>query len=285
MKKPIFLGGCGSSGTTLLRKMLNAHPRIACGPEMSVFDRPKMFEISLDWLYTMWRNQDFEDLEEGCIFPLRVQPHNSTYCGLLNENHVRFYHKTEEVAGMFDRADSPLNFLDVFFSKYAEERGKKRWAEKTPNNIFCAEKILESFDDALFINVIRDGRDVVLSLFNRRNYSSSYIAMWRWIASINAGIKLGGNKRVFVVKYEDLVQRTEFTLMNICAFIGEKFDPVMMEYWKTKDEEDEEGDYGTQPVFDDSIGKWKKEDVPQELLDRMDLTMRDLILSLGYEIK
>ena len=67
MKKPIFLGGCGSSGTTLLRKMLNAHPRIACGPEMSVFDRPKMFEISLDWLYTMWRNQDFEDLEEHIV--------------------------------------------------------------------------------------------------------------------------------------------------------------------------------------------------------------------------
>jgi hypothetical protein len=263
--------------------MLNAHPRIACGPEMSVFDRPKMFSISLDWLYTMWRNQDFEDLEEGCIFPLRVQPHNGTYCGLLNENHVRFYHKTEAVAEMFDKADTAMNFLDVFFSKYAEDKGKKRWAEKTPNNIFCADKILEAYDDALFINVIRDGRDVVLSLFNRRNYSSSYVAMWRWIAAINAGIKLGGNKRVFVVKYEDLVQRTEFTLMNICAFIGEKFDPAMMEYWKVKDEEDEEGDYGTQPVFDDSIGKWKKEDAQGELLDRMDLTMWDLLSNLGYE--
>jgi hypothetical protein len=288
MKQPIFLGGCGSSGTTLLRKMLNAHPRIACGPEMSVFDRPKMFEISLDWLYTMWRNQDFEDLEEGCIFPLRVQPHNGTYCGLLNENHVRFYHKAEEVGEMFDQADTAMNFLDVFFSKYAQDRGKERWAEKTPNNIFCADMILEAYDDALFINVIRDGRDVVLSLFNRRNYSSSYVAMWRWMASINAGrrintFKYQGNKRVMNVKYEDLVQRTEFTLMNICAFIGEKFDPAMMEYWKVKDEEDEEGDYGTQPVFDDSIGKWKKEDAQGELLDRMDLTMWDLLSNLGYE--
>ena len=36
---PIVLGGCGRSGTTLLRMMLDSHRRICCGPESSVFRR------------------------------------------------------------------------------------------------------------------------------------------------------------------------------------------------------------------------------------------------------
>ena len=33
---PIFIGGAGRSGTTLLRVMLDSHRHIACGPELKV---------------------------------------------------------------------------------------------------------------------------------------------------------------------------------------------------------------------------------------------------------
>jgi hypothetical protein len=33
---PVFIGGAGRSGTTLLRVMLDAHPRIYCGPELKI---------------------------------------------------------------------------------------------------------------------------------------------------------------------------------------------------------------------------------------------------------
>jgi len=82
-----------------------------------------------------------------------------------------------------------------------------------------------------------------------------------------------------------LVQRTEYALMNVCGFIGEKYEKGMMDYWKSQDEEDAEGDYGTQPVFEDSVGKWKREGVPDALLRQMDLTMRDKLKLLGYEIQ
>ena len=36
IKDPIFIGGAGRSGTTLLRVMLDAHPNICSGPELKV---------------------------------------------------------------------------------------------------------------------------------------------------------------------------------------------------------------------------------------------------------
>ena len=33
----IVLGGCGRSGTTLARVILDSHPNICCGPESKIF--------------------------------------------------------------------------------------------------------------------------------------------------------------------------------------------------------------------------------------------------------
>ena len=290
MKGPIFIGGCGSSGTTLLRKMINAHPNIGCGPEMSVFDRPRIFEISMAHLYTLFRSDDFDELDEGCVYPIRFQPMNKSYCGLGDAGHRRFYfEEKKEVEKMFDQADDTVDFLRVFFDSWIKKIGKKRWAEKTPNNIFTAELILDAYPDGKFINVIRDGRDVVLSLNNRRG-THAYVGIWRWIAATEAGLRVDNkNNRFYTVRYEDLVQRSEFTLENICAFIEEDYDISMLDYWQKKLPEDIEAgpnpvaDYGKQPVFTDSIGKWKKDGIDKTLLEQMDLTMKGQLWELGYE--
>ena len=177
LKNPIIIGGCGSSGTTLLRKMLNAHPNIACGPEMSVFDRPALYDMDMSLFYTLWRNADFEELEEGCIFPIR-STNNGSYFAFHREQ----YHNQKETDQLFNEAENPVEFFRLYFSLYAEKQGKKRWAEKTPNNIFCIEQIFKAMPDAKFIEVVRDGRDVVLSLVERRKMHPM-IAIFRWLAS------------------------------------------------------------------------------------------------------
>ena len=258
---------------------------------MSVFDRPMMYSESIEYLYTLWRAQDFDPLDKGCIYPLRI--HNKytadlSYCGLVHENHLKFYHEPKEVDSMFDRSDTILNFLDIFFREYVAKQGVKRWCEKTPNNIFCADKWLEAYPEGKFISVVRDGRDAILSM-NWRRKTAIYIATYRWIAAINKFIELMDTEfrsRIHTVRYEELVTNTEYELEMICYFLGEKFDPNMLNYWK-RDQEEPENDlkYGTQPVFTDSIGKWKREDYDRTILDQILIAIKPQMESIGYEIE
>ena len=293
MKNPILIGGCGSSGTTLLRKMLNGHRNIACGAEMSVFDRPLIYSESIDYLYTLWRAQDFDPLDKGCIFPLRITNKYTadlSYCGLVHENHMKFYYdEPDKVEAVFDESDTILSFFDLFFSRYAEKKGVLRWCEKTPNNIFCADKWLRAYPDGNFINVIRDGRDAILSM-NWRRRVPIYIATYRWIAAVNKYLEIRIEKdlceRILNVRYENLVNNTEYELEMICYFLDEEFDPAMLDYWK-KDQGEPKNDlkYGTQPVFTDSIGKWKRDDYDRTILDQIMMAITPQLKSVGYEIE
>lgn len=293
MKGPIFIGGCGSSGTTLLRKMINCHKNICCGPEMSVFDRPRMYEISLAHLYTLFRSDDFDELDERCVYPIRFQPMDKSYCGLSDAGHRRFYFEDKkEVERIFDHpnVNNPVDFLRFFFDEWSLKQGKGRWAEKTPNNVFTSTEILNSYPDGKFINVIRDGRDVLLSLRERRG-TSVYLGIFRWLAATEAGLRTQSlNSRFMTVRYEDLVMQTERTLEMVCGFIDEDYDPGMLDYWKKSLPEDIEGnpgnpttDYGKQPVFRDSVGKWRGKEVDRTLMEQIDLTMKHRLVELGYE--
>lgn len=292
MKNPILIGGCGSSGTTLLRKMLNGHRNIACGPEMSVFDRPLIYSESIDYLYTLWRTQDFDPLDRGCIFPLRIQNRYTadlSYCGLVHENHMKFYYdESDMVEGLFDESDSILEFLDLFFSRYAEKKKVERWCEKTPNNIFCADEWLRAYPDGKFINVLRDGRDAILSM-NWRRKVPIYIGTYRWIAAVNKYFEVIADKdicdRILNVRYELLVKDTEYELDKICHFLGEEFEPDMLDYWKA-DHEEPQNDlkYGTQPVFTDSIGKWKRDDYDRTILDQIMMAIKPQLELAFYDI-
>jgi hypothetical protein len=297
LEKPIFIGGCGSSGTTLLRKMLNMHPNIACGEELSVFDRPRLYDMDMNHFYTYWRNQDFDRFDEDCMINIRVNlagrpigENNKSYFAWNRDS----YFKPEEWETFFNEAISPPDFFNLALSEYARRQGKKRWAEKTPNNVFEIKRILKAFPDAVFIEVIRDGRDVVLSLTERRG-SSIENAVYRWMLSINCGSAFSDGIKRFLsdtdnttyVIYEDLVKRPVGVLKDLCKFIGEKYDPIMLEYWKKKYNTEEEVNtlgYGKKPVFTSSVGKWKKKGVKPLFLRHMRNTIWDLLENLGYEV-
>ncbi len=215
---PIIIFGAPRSGTTLLRTLLNAHPAIAAGPEAP------------------WLAEHQPRSALGLARYLAEDPHGWT---------ANFGGDREEALGAV-RA-----LVDHLMGAYVRRKGKRRWAHKTPNDILHIEPMLELFPDARIIWLLRGGLDVAMSTAitaeHRRGVSPLYekqVKLGPGVAAPNtpvaAALRWGlWNHRVrralagrshLLVRFEDLVRAPEPALRALCAFIGEDFDPAMLEY-------------------------------------------------------
>jgi len=269
---PILIGGCGSSGTTLLKTMLDSHKNIACGQEIALFDRPALYRMELDELHQMFTAQKFDDINKEQVFPLFTK-FGSNF-GLFIPNTGKQYHNLSTIDNIFKKSNNLKHFLDLFFSNWAATQGKKRWAEKTPNYVYCIEEILNFYPDAKFVHVIRDGRDVALSLNEGRDFALPS-AIFRWLSAVEAGIRFRGNLRYYELKYEDLILDTENSLKKLMDFLEEDYDPEMLNYMNKG--KNNPLNYGTTAIYSNKIGKWKKEGVDPAILKTFDLTLIDML--------
>jgi len=260
-ENPILVGGCGSSGTTLVKTLLNSHSKVACGPEMSVFDRPKIYEMTWEGFYNRWQSKAFNYFDEGCIFPLRVDGGKGAYFAFNRDE----YHDEKWVDSLFAKAHDVREFWAGYFSAYAKRKGKLIWAEKTPNNVYCIADFLNWYPDGRFVNVLRDGRDVIASLIETRRFDPLR-AIFRWITSVAAYQEYEHHPRVYCVRYENLVTKPEATM---AAMIG----------WL--DLEWEHNIYVENEVRSESVGRWHN--LPDDIVPFIRLACRNQLLELGYE--
>ena len=261
-QSPVIVGGCGRSGTTLLRVMLDSHPHIACGPETSLL--------------------------AGGFQPEKLAS--------------RFDIPLDEIWQLRKAAADHAHFVELFFTRYAAARGKQRWAEKTPQNVRYTDYIFLHFPLAKFIHVIRDGRDVVCSIrtFPRfRVVNGQRVptnirrplppCIQRWLSRTAAGMKWRGHPNYFEVHYEDIVNDPEATLRKVCDFIGEPWSAVMLEYHKHDEPSRDPSRFpanvaATQPLSKKAMQRWRTDltEAEQRLFNEL---AGHRLQELGYEVE
>jgi hypothetical protein len=131
---------------------------------------------------------------------------------------------------------TPAALLDALYSAYARQHGAVRWGDKTPIYTSYIDLIHAIFPRALFVHIIRDGRDVALSTLDkwgdRELHVDVYYAARTWVRRIAKARADGselGPELYLELKYEDLVSDPELHLHTICDFIGEDYLPAMAE--------------------------------------------------------
>jgi hypothetical protein len=190
--RPIFVIGSPRSGTTLLRLILDSHPRISCGEETH-FLRDLEAIVGRNWELV------------------------ATY-GLSREWWI------EHIGALY--AD--------FQAQVLERSGAARWAEKDPTYTLHLPFIEELFPDALFVHLLRDGHDVVASFKDRWGYASAArAARTEWARYVTAARDLAQRtppERFLELRYEELVEEPEVQTRRLFDFLGEEWDPAVIDF-------------------------------------------------------
>ncbi len=218
-----FIVGCGRSGTTLVRALFDSHPQMAV-PHESYFveslarrraryERPSGFDtrrFAADLLAHPWFHRWALPADEVSSALFRQQP-----------------------AGYPDA-------VRVVYALYAHHHGKSRYADKTPNYVLHIPLLAELFPEARFLHLVRDGRDVALSLLEQEwGADSVAAAALYWNRRTQAGRRAGqtlGPERYREVRYEDLIEEPEAVLRPLCPFLGLSFEPEMLHYAERAEE-------------------------------------------------
>ena len=203
---PIFVIGCQRSGTSLVRRIVDSHSRIACPPETT-------FLVPLVKVLHDRRS------ERG--FEAMGYDHAAVAQGLAG-------------------------FVSTFYEGYAASQGKPRWADKTPHYVDILDDLWELFGPrARFVTIVRHGMDVAFSLADPKR---RYPAIDACVAEAGGDVATGGGLfwkqqtgkiRAFAaahpeacheLRYEDLTADPAAALEPMFAFLGEPWEPGVIDY-------------------------------------------------------
>ncbi|MDH3678738.1 MAG: sulfotransferase [Acidimicrobiia bacterium] len=209
---PIFVAGLERSGTSLAYAMLASHPRIAMTRRTN--------------LWTHFYNQygDLADLDnfERCVAMMM------RYKRIVKLQPDADRLRRDFLAG--DRTYARL--FSLVEEHYAERVGKPRWGDKSLNTENFAEPILNAYEGARILHMIRDPRDRFASSVTRWEKRRGGVGAGtaEWLASVHRAEEFQARfpASYMIVRYEDLVTDPEETVSTICGFIGEDYDPAML---------------------------------------------------------
>jgi Sulfotransferase family len=217
-----FVVGMNRSGTTLLRMMLDAHPELVIPPEThflpdllrAVAKRGARPEDALEAMKSHREWGDFGFTDDEALGWLRALP------------------KLE-----------PGPAARAFYEACAKRAGKPRWGEKTPRYVLKMPLIQRHLPEARFVHVIRDGRDVALSVLDRtvrEDVDAAEVAR-RWRRKIERAREDRPRLDHYLeVRYEELVADPRPVLEAVCELIELPFDEAMLDYHQRSAERLEE---------------------------------------------
>lgn len=207
--EPFFIVGSGRSGTTLLRRILQATPGVHVPPEMHALGECIR-------VYRRNRALPWPELVRTALAPLAFDPEFG-----------RFGVDLARLAADLDALPAPARslarVLDALYRRHAEERDRPcaRWGDKTPLNAFALEPIAAVFPRARFVHLVRDGVDVAHSYVEAGLQPDVFAAAARWRESIGAVERFATRRpqHCHTLRYEALVSDPASVLPALFAFL------------------------------------------------------------------
>lgn len=208
-------GGAPSTGSSLLRSMINAHSRFISGPETYLFAHPR--------LYSHWSRDKHLLMVKG-------------FGGLKNETPFRlngaildkpwYGWNMDALRLAVTKSSSFPQFCEAYFSPALQREGGTHVVEKSPVNAYCFRQFLAHFPEGRVIHCIRDPYDATASMLGRGHGIVSAVSSYFFQAAF--GLAAGGHERYSEIRYEQLVHDPGPNLRSLMADLKEPFESGMI---------------------------------------------------------
>lgn len=206
MVQPVFLISLPRSGSTLLQKILSAHPRVGSAAE--------------PWV----------------LLPLAAMTGESNgpvYAEYAHGEAVRALHDlvANGQGGEAAYHAAVARFVQAIYAGCLAP-GQDHFLDKTPRYFLIVDYLYKVFPDAKVIFLFRNPLEALASMIT--TWWSGVLKSYHLEMDLREGPRLMAEgyaryrDRAHAVHYQDLVERPDATVADICAYLGLDFEPAMV---------------------------------------------------------
>jgi hypothetical protein len=275
----VFIVGCSRSGTTLLQRLVDAHSLIAITSQTNWVTR----------YFEMRTGLTPEGLVAPEMVPRLIEYHRFPALGIDREDLEGLITPSERV--------SYSNFVSGVFDLYGETRGKRLAGSKIPAWVRSIPTLHALWPEAKFVHLIRDGRDVCMSILSWKKASRkvgrfttwtedplSTTALW-WEWSVRLGREDGSSLEpglYYEMRYESLIAHPADECAALCTFLGLPYEDEMLRFHKGRERTEPglDAKRAWQPVTS-GLRDWRSQ-MPAGDVERFEAAVGDLLDELGY---
>ncbi|WP_329264711.1 sulfotransferase [Streptomyces sp. NBC_01478] len=139
---------------------------------------------------------------------------------------------TSKAMAQLDLDQRELEYLlwDRVLHRELVRSGKRIIVDKTPGNAGFWERLQEGWPDARYIFLLRHPASMVSSLINNRpdrDLDATVREVRMYVDAVEAA---RGGLDGLTVRYEELTERPEEVTREICAYLGVRWTPTMLDY-------------------------------------------------------
>ena len=215
MFRPVFIGGAGRSGTTLVADLLGTHEQLSpiyetnfvlgLAREMAASRPVAQTAAAIRHLMDRWTE------------PLPHRPHHKRPHELyLHGPHYILFDRNFALAAtetlIAELPGDPIaglrRFVNSLFARHAACDRKPYWVNKTPTYVAALPLLKEIWPELLFIHCVRDGRDVAASVLTRPWGPNTWSEAGKWWRDqVQPGIEFAARypEQLMVLRYEDVL--------------------------------------------------------------------------------
>jgi len=264
---PVFVGGTGRSGTTVVGDLLGNHSKIRTSMPIEIkflTNRSGLVDVVFGYDQYVDKQSAKISIINFRTYRKRKQKEKERFAKILAEFKKFIWEKWWDidappphgrglVSGIskidlenllarlerelrINRKLAARRFMGAFISKQFDAGNEIYWVETTPMNIPEAKKLQELFPKALFINMVRDPRDVIASLLTKNWGPTTPLEGLDWIekrliAGHQALSAISPAKKLTIALEDLAINSREQTYEKLLDFLKISDEPAMQNFF------------------------------------------------------